>query len=103
MVELSNRTRAHVRALFRSPDVELAERALITDCGDNLPLLARAGSDDLERVRFAALRLSGGRLDRLAKAVELAQTDWRDLLVARVWRTIIELTCTGSPGDLTVP
>jgi hypothetical protein len=82
MVELSNRSRAHVQALFRSSDVELAERALITNCADNLPLPTLAGPDDLERVRFAALRVSGGRLDRLAIAVELAQTDWRDLLVA---------------------
>jgi len=82
MVELSSRTLAHVHTLFRSSDVALAERALISDCGDNLPLLSQAGAEDLERVRFAALRLSGGRLDDLAKAIELAQTDWRDLLVA---------------------
>jgi hypothetical protein len=33
-------------------------------------------------VRFAALKLSEGRLDRLEEAIKLAQTDWRDLLVA---------------------
>lgn len=82
MAELSDRTRAHVRALFRASDVVLAEQALVTDCGNNLPLLEQIGPKDLERVRFAALRLSDGRLDGLSKAIELAQADWRDLLVA---------------------
>ena len=61
---------------------EIAESVLVSDCADNLPLPNRSSPHDLERVRFAALRLSGGRLDGLAKAVELAQADWRDLLVA---------------------
>lgn len=82
MVELSDRTRAHVRALFAASDIDAVERTLATDCADNLPLLAHSSPHDLERVRFAVLRLSGGRLDALAKAVRLAQADWRDLLVA---------------------
>jgi len=36
----------------------------------------------LERFRFAALKLSRGRMDKLADAVRLANKDWRDLLVA---------------------
>jgi hypothetical protein len=36
----------------------------------------------LERFRFSALKLSGGKLDKLRQAVELAQQDWRDLLMA---------------------
>ena len=35
----------------------------------------------LERLRYAALKLSGGRLDALREAVELARIDWRDLLM----------------------
>jgi hypothetical protein len=30
----------------------------------------------------SALKLSGGRMDKLREAVKLANTDWRDLLVA---------------------
>lgn len=82
MVELTDRTRAHVRALFQASDVDAVEKTLATDCADNLPLLTHSSPHDLERVRFAVLRLSGGRLDDLARAVCLAQTDWRDLLVA---------------------
>lgn len=82
MIKLSQRTRYHVQTLFESSDIEPAERILMTDCAENIPLLAGYGPEDLERIRFAALRVSGGRLGDLAKAVELAQTDWRDLLVA---------------------
>jgi hypothetical protein len=82
MVQLSNQTRARILAMFRSSDVELAARLLVEDCGDNLPLLAMATAAGLERVRFAAIRLSGGRLDDLRKAVALAKLDWRDLLVS---------------------
>ncbi|HEV2199940.1 MAG TPA: hypothetical protein VGR73_08965 [Bryobacteraceae bacterium] len=37
---------------------------------------------EAERVRFAALKFSDGELEMLESAVKLAQTDWRDLLVA---------------------
>ncbi len=37
---------------------------------------------DLERCHFAALRLSNGNLEALVEAIELAQTDYRDLLMA---------------------
>jgi hypothetical protein len=36
----------------------------------------------LDRIRFAAVRFSGGQLSCLREAVRLAQADWRDLLVA---------------------
>jgi len=36
----------------------------------------------MDRIRFAALKLSKGDLERLQEAVRLAKIDWRDLLVA---------------------
>jgi hypothetical protein len=82
MVQLSNRTRARLLELFQPSDVELADRLLVEECGDNLPLMTGAIAEQLERIRFAAIRVSGGRLDDLRNAVALAQLDWRDLLVA---------------------
>src|SRR5262249_14951926 len=82
MVQLSNRTRARLLELFQPSDVELADSLLVEECGDNLPLMTGANAEQLERIRFAAIRLSEGRLDDLRKAVTLAQLDWRDLLVA---------------------
>ncbi len=46
------------------------------------PQAPRADATSLERLRFAALKLGGGRLADLYDAVDLANTDWRDLLVA---------------------
>lgn len=54
---------------------------LIEECGNNLPFLENQ-TDVKERVRFAAVKLSEGRLDKLRQAVELAKADWRDLLMA---------------------
>jgi hypothetical protein len=36
----------------------------------------------MERWRFSALKLSGGNIEKLSKAIELAKLDWRDLLVS---------------------
>ena len=80
---LTPETRDRLNAAFASADRAEAERMLVHECGANLP-----GSDDdsdprgFERVRYAAMKLSGGRLDLLREAIELAKLDWRDLLMA---------------------
>ncbi len=81
-MELSTRTKQHVTALFGSSDCAEAERLLASDCAGNLPLVHNPTPSGLERLRFAAIRLSGGSLPRLRDAIKLAKTDWRDLLVA---------------------
>jgi len=35
----------------------------------------------MERIRFAVLKLSEGNIEKLVQGIELAQTDWRDLLM----------------------
>lgn len=81
MVALSDATRRRLVALFNERDIPEAERLLREDCAD-VPLLGPATAKSLERIRFAALRVSGGDLPRLRDAIALAQIDWRDLLVA---------------------
>ena len=82
MVQLSEGTRQRLRRLFRAEDAAEAERLLMAGCGDNLQIGEAATPISLERFRYAALRLSGGDLERLREAVRLAQLDWRDLLMA---------------------
>jgi hypothetical protein len=83
MIELSPLTREHVSTLFRPADVDGAEHLLAHECAENLPMNASdATPAGMERVRFAAIRVSGGSLDRLREAIRLAQIDWRDLLVS---------------------
>ncbi len=80
-VALSEPTRRRLEALFATGDRAEATRLLGEDCAANLPFSGDATPESLERVRFAALKLSGGDLTELVDAVALAQTDWRDLLV----------------------
>jgi hypothetical protein len=83
MIDLTAATRRNVAALFPAEEVEAAEALLAEECADNLPLLGVAATPEaLERVRFAALRVSGGSLTRLREAVRIAKQDWRDVLVA---------------------
>jgi hypothetical protein len=83
MIELSPLTRRHVAAMFDPAQAEQVEELLARECAENLPLMAGPPTpESLERIRFAALRLSGGNTEHLRQAVRLAQIDWRDLLIA---------------------
>jgi hypothetical protein len=63
-------------------DRERTAALLLEDCGENLPLLSAADSAGMGRLRFAVLTLSGGDVSALQRAVELAKTDRRDVLVS---------------------
>jgi ABC-type siderophore export system fused ATPase/permease subunit len=80
--ELSTRTKQRISVVFAPELQQLASSLLVEHCGTNLPLLKALDPVALERYRFAALKLSDGQIDKLKQAVLLAQTDWRDLLVA---------------------
>jgi hypothetical protein len=82
MVPLSPRTRAHIETLFAQEDRPAAEKLLEHDCAETLPLLGGSTPESLERVRFAALKLSHGDLAALRDAVAWTAIDWRDVLVA---------------------
>lgn len=75
MVPLSPLNEAQVRRLFAAGDVDVA-LGLLAGCSvsDTPPLL--------ERIRSAAVRISGGVVGELRGALALAALDWRDLLVA---------------------
>ena len=79
---LSPRTLKHIDTVFREEDRATARELLVNECGNNLPFLETAEEIQLERYRFAAIRLSCGSVESLRRAIQLAKTDWRDLLVA---------------------
>src|SRR5512139_407973 len=81
-IPLSDEARLRLHALFTEADRATAAQLLIERCGNNLPFLENAGSEELDRFRFAALKISAGSLPALYAAVALANEDWRDLLVA---------------------
>ena len=54
---------------------------LIDECADNLPLVEPDDGLEIERLRYAALKVSDGKLSRLREALALAKIDWRDFLM----------------------
>jgi hypothetical protein len=52
---------------------------LIEQCADNLPNCKYEDEYKLEHIRFQVLMISGGNIEKLHKAVQLANEDWRDL------------------------
>ena len=82
LIPLSPETQRRLDMLFAEPDRQTVTHLLVTQCGDNLPLRHDKDPSGLERIRFAALKLSNGSLAELTRAVQIAQTDWRDVLVA---------------------
>lgn len=51
------------------------------ECAGILSSCEQATSASLERLRFAALKLSQGDLSKLKEAIGFATVDWRDLLM----------------------
>jgi hypothetical protein len=86
---LSDVTADLIVQLFSSADRELVSTLLLGECGDHLPLLSSADSAAIERIRFAVLKLSGGD-NALQRSVDLAKTDWRDVLVAASFDSDVE-------------
>ena len=81
MTKLSPRTYQLIEKLF--PTVEQADvnRWLLKECGQNSPFQKNTDEYGLERIRFAALKISNGDALKLLEAIELAKRDWRDLLM----------------------
>ena len=67
--------------MFRGENARVAGDMLERECGNNVLFCEDSDSLQLERIRFAALKVSEGKLETLREAVELAKMDWRDLLM----------------------
>ncbi len=80
MKGLSPRTWVLVQQIFPA-DAGTAELLLVTECGQNLPFCEDRDEYQLERLRFAALKISGGNLARLQEAIDGGKHDWRDELI----------------------
>jgi hypothetical protein len=90
VLELHAQTRALIRRLFALRDVAEAERMLVSVLAHDALPLPRDGGQTAHRICCAAVRVSHGELTELAQALELAHTDWRDLLLAADFADDIE-------------
>src|SRR5262245_18425901 len=82
LIPLSELTRSQVSALFDPGDVATVTAMLEARCGAGLPLVKPEWTRLVDRIRAAAIKLSGGDVDRLRRAIDSANVDWRDVLVA---------------------
>jgi len=79
---VSAETQRRIDLLFAADERAEVAALLQLECSHNLPLRSNASDAAVERIHFAALKVSRGDMDELVRAIELAQIDWRDLLVA---------------------
>jgi hypothetical protein len=79
---LSPRTKQLVELLFNPKDLDEAAQWLEEECGNKLPACQELNEYGLERIRFAALKLSQGNISKLLEAIDEARMDRRDLLMA---------------------
>ena len=82
MIEISDGTRQRIRAQFPEGAWGQVEQMLRERCGDTLPFVDASRTGLAERIRYAVLKLSGGRISELEHHVALAARDWRDVLLA---------------------
>ena len=66
-----------IAMMFAPDEIELVSSLLTEGCSSKLTRFSVL----LDRIRYAVLKLSGGDLDELRKAIRIAQQDWRDALV----------------------
>ena len=69
-----------IASLFTPDDRETITKILIEEC--NTEKIYASSDTGVERIQLAVLKLNNGDTDKFLAAVELAQLDWRDVLVA---------------------
>ena len=80
--KLSPRTKELVEKVFSPKQTDEATRWLEDECGVNIPFCADHDEYQMERIRFAAIKLSEGNIKKLLSAIDEARMDWRDLFMA---------------------
>ena len=81
-LELTDKTSKILNIFFSGDEKIIVTNMLKNKCGNNLPFCETFTPNQVERIRLAIIKLSEGQLERVHSAVELANTDWRDLLIA---------------------
>jgi len=82
MSALSEKTRSLVHAFYQSREALEVCDVLENECGVEVLSCEGWSPTQMERIRFAALKLAQEKTMSLESAIELAQTDWRDLLMS---------------------
>ncbi|WP_158268884.1 hypothetical protein [Pseudomonas mangrovi] len=82
MSDLSQDTTSLVHALYQSREAVEICHVLENECGTEALSCEGWTPVQMERVRYAVLRLATENSMSLDSAIDLAKKDWRDLLIA---------------------
>ena len=78
MIESDVELKKAVQILFPEDAWNSVLKLLVNKCGQQLPLVA----NNYVRVQLAVCKLSNGDAEKLKQHVSVANSDWRDVLVA---------------------
>lgn len=81
-IQVDEETRERIERLFVEKNWDYVISTLESRVGDGVPLTKNFEPSHFRRIRYAVLKLSRGNRDEFERAVELANLDWRDLLVS---------------------
>jgi len=80
--KLSPRTMQLVEKIFSPKQVAETVQWLEEECGNNIASCNNHDEYQMERIRFAVIKLSWGNINKLLRAIDEARMDWRDLFMA---------------------
>lgn len=81
MLALSKRQIEVLEKLFPADSRGTAADLLAKKCGNSILLCDDHTSEQMDSIRLAAIKVSNGDISQLKLAIDLANTDWRDLLM----------------------
>lgn len=79
---LSKNTKGIVHRLYKSSEAKKVCDILEFECGTEKISCEGWTPEQMERIRFAVLKLDTEKKLDLYSAIKLAQVDWRDLLIS---------------------
>jgi len=90
MTAITQNTAKAISALFPAVVQNDVISELETKCSNNVPGCDSWTESQLERIWFAVLKLSNGEMNKLESFIKVANTDYRDLLMAAEFGSDLE-------------
>lgn len=81
-IPLSQRCRRVAELLFSEPHLSQITNRLLSEASENIPFHANSNSTEMDRIRFAIMKLLSAPNSDEDSIFDLAKRDWRDLFMA---------------------
>jgi hypothetical protein len=79
---IEDSTSLRIDAMFQEDDRHLVREMIVESINWRMPGWRHSTLLDIERIRFAVLKLADGDVNKLGEVIELAKLDFRDVLLA---------------------